>query len=550
VLGLAAGDLGRDPAVAELATVHGRIPSASDEPASVLTDLTGMRRIGFPVRPRTLCALLRRQDGISLIMAIGILGVLSMTGATLVYYSNTNARSAQYSKGSGNAYDLAEAGINEMMAILSSPKNNALNQYLLPATTHTYSTGSVTWSGTLSQSVSGSTWSLTSTGTVRNDTGASRSVTRTLTAKVPVVPDYTQPLNNPSWNFIYSRATGSTCDMTVTNSVVVNSPLYVAGNLCLQNQSAITKGPLVVQGSVTMSQSQNYIGTQSTPLSQLHVKNGCKFTSNPLHNPCVQGDGTHNTAVDNVWATAIDNTPATSTAPPVDWDGWYLNSNPGPYYPCLTSSGTPPAFDNDQGTLQTASAAKRNNSLTTVQDLTPSSSYSCKTAVGELSWNASTHMLTTNGTIFIDGSAQVQNGAVNTYTGSATIYVSGTLLIKNSSLCQATSGGTCTTSGWDPATKMLCFVVGGNGSGGSPQSQVNSGDSVQLVSAYAQGALYATNGIELGTTSQFDGPLDGGTVKLGQSTNSTFPALTFVPTGMPGNPEVYAQPLPPELYSG
>ena len=185
-----------------------------------------------------------------------------------------------------------------------------------------------------------------------------------------------------------------------------------------------------------------------------------------------------------------------------------------------------------------------------MQDLTPSSSYSCKTAVGELSWNASTHMLTTNGTIFIDGSAQVQNGAVNTYTGSATIYVSGTLLIKNSSLCQATSSGTCTTSGWDPATKMLCFVVGGNGSGGSPQSQVNSGDSVQLVSAYAQGALYATNGIELGTTSQFDGPLDGGTVKLGQSTNSTFPALTFVPTGMPGNPEVYAQPLPPELYSG
>ena len=61
---------------------------------------------------------------------------------------------------------------------------------------------------------------------------------------------------------------------------------------------------------------------------------------------------------------------------------------------------------------------------------------------------------------------------------------------------------------------------------------------------------HATNGIELGTTSQFDGPLDGGTVKLGQSTNSTFPALTFVPTGMPGNPEVYAQPLPPELYSG
>jgi hypothetical protein len=56
-------------------------------------------------------------------------------------------------------------------------------------------------------------------------------VTRTLTAKVPVIPTYTQPLNNPAWNFIYSRGTGQTCDMTIANSVLVQSPLYVAGNL-------------------------------------------------------------------------------------------------------------------------------------------------------------------------------------------------------------------------------------------------------------------------------------------------------------------------------
>ena len=70
------------------------------------------------------------------------------------------------------------------------------------------------------------------------------------------------------------------------------------------------------------------------------------------------------------------------------------------------------------------------------------------------------------------------------------------------------------------------------------------------MSAYAQGALYATNKIEINTSSQFDGPLDGSTVILGQSTNSSFPGLTFVPAGMPGNPDVYAQPQPPQLYSG
>ena len=64
--------------------------------------------------------------------------------------------------------------------------------------------------------------------------------TKTLRATIPVVPVTTQPLNNPSWNYIFSRNTGSGlvlsgCDMTLQNSVNVTSPLYVMGNLCLKN---------------------------------------------------------------------------------------------------------------------------------------------------------------------------------------------------------------------------------------------------------------------------------------------------------------------------
>jgi hypothetical protein len=502
--------------------------------------------------------LLRRQDGITLVMAVGILGVLTVSGTTLIYYSSTNARSVSYSAANASAYDLAESGINEMMSVLSKPDNNALNKYLLGEqangsvthTTHTYDGGTVEWWGTLSQSVTGaSTWNLTSVGKVSNPTGKTASqVTRTLTAKVPVVPTYTQPLNNPAWNFIYSRGTGQTCDMTISNSVLVQSPLYVAGNLCLTNTSAIAAGPLVVQGSLTMSQSANYAGTSSVPLNQLAVRNGCKWKNNALHSPCQQGDG--NSGYDNVWATTIINSPNTSSPPTVDWDPWYLNSNPGPYYPCLTSSGTPPIFDNDQGSALTPNVAKRNNSIPTVQDLTPATSYTCKSSNGELSWNATTKTLTANGTIFIDGSLQVQNGAVNTYTGSATIYISGTLLIKNSKLCQAVANGTCTTNGWDPAQRMLVFVANGIAGNTTPMNQVSTGDSVQLVSAYAQGAIYATGNIDIGTTSNFDGPLDGQSVILGQSTSSYFPGFTFVPAGMPGNPQVYAQPQPPQLYAG
>ena len=504
--------------------------------------------------------LFKRQDGITLIMAVGILGVLSFTGATMIYYSSTNARSAEVSVDSTSAYSLAEAGINEMMAVLSRPENNALNPYLLGYqadgtvvhTTSTYDGGTVEWWATLTQTVGTSTWNLTSVGKVKNASGRISDVQRTLTAKVPVIPTYTQPLNNPSWNFIYSRSTGATCDMTVTQSVIINSPLYVAGNLCLQNTAAINAGPLIVHGSLAMSQSANRAGTSTTPLNQLHVKNGCKWKNNPQHNPCQQGLG--DSGYDNVWATSISNNPAVSEAPTVDWDPWYLNANPGPYYPCLTTSGTPPAFDNDQGSAASPNPAKRNHSLSTVQNLTPSTSYTCASSAGELSWNATTRVLTANGTIFIDGSATIQNGAVNTYVGSATIYLSGTLLIKNSKLCQATTGSgastTCTTSGWDPAQRMLVFVTNGNGSAGGAQGQVNSGDGVQMISAYAQGALYATNAIDIDTTSQFDGPLDGSTVMLGQSTSSSFPGLSFVPAGMPGNPEVYAQPQSPQLYSG
>jgi hypothetical protein len=130
-------------------------------------------------------------------MAVGILGVLTLAGATLVYYSGANARSAQYSTSNASAYDLAEAGLDEMMAVLSKPENNALNQYLLPQTTDTFDAGSVTWSGTLTQSVTGAfTWSVSSTGKIRSPNGASQ-VTRTLTAKVPVVPTYSQPLTIP-----------------------------------------------------------------------------------------------------------------------------------------------------------------------------------------------------------------------------------------------------------------------------------------------------------------------------------------------------------------
>jgi hypothetical protein len=52
------------------------------------------------------------------------------------------------------------------------------------------------------------------------------------------------------------------------------------------------------------------------------------------------------------------------------------------------------------------------------------------------------------------------------------------------------------------------------------------------------------------TPLQAIGPIIGSTVYLGQSTATSFPSLTVAPAGMPGSPMVYAQPNPPQLYSG
>ena len=116
--------------------------------------------------------------------------------------------------------------------------------------------------------------------------------------------------------------------MTIQQSVVVKSPLYVAGNLCLENTASITAGPLIVHGSLAMAQSANFAGTASVPLNQLRVKNGCKWKNNAAHNPCQQGAGA--SGFDNVYATLLDNTPGVSAPPSVDWDAVVSQLEPRP----------------------------------------------------------------------------------------------------------------------------------------------------------------------------------------------------------------------------
>jgi hypothetical protein len=81
---------------------------------------------------------------------------------------------------------------------------------------------------------------------------------------------------------------------------------------------------------------------------------------------------------------------------------------------------------------------------------------------------------------------------------------------------------------------------------------VSTNDSVQLANNMAfQGGLFATGNVEYGNNSYSDGPAVGGTIILSNNVNTNaFPNITTVPAGMPSNPVVYAQPNPPQAYSG
>ncbi len=503
---------------------------------------------------------LRDERGIALIMALLVMTVFATIVTSVIQFSSSTGRTASRSTAQQNAFNLAEAGIASAMAVLKEPTNNALDPTVFctsaaqasPCTkVDTYTTGTATWYGVLDQSIG--RWTLTSKGAVTNPTSpGTNAVTRTLSATVDVHPTLTQPLNTPIWDYIYATHAASAnaaCDMTVGNSVTIASPLYVMGNLCLDNTASITKGPLVVLGRLNLMKSANIVGSSANKISDAHIMNGCQWKGGTVHTPC-------SGAADNVYATVLDAAaPANLTPPTVDYDKWYLNASPGPFFPCQTINGLAPisgypTFDSPVPSASSDDATKlayENNNLAT-QDLTPGTSYRCQTIGGELSWNATTKKLTIRGTIYIDGSVTVGNGSLNEYDGQGVIYTSGTFRMDGASMCGKIYNGACdnrtvASGGWDPNTELLAIIAKGTG------GQNPAGSSVYLKSGSIQGAAYGTGSIDLVTSASVSGPMVGSTINLSQSVTTSFPTISTVPEGMPSNPTAYADASPPS-YSG
>ena len=576
----------------------------------------------------------------ALVMAIGITSVLGIAGATAIAYSTSGAQEARQSGSRQSAFSLAEAGINNAMAVLNLPTNNALDPDTLPKCTNwplnqeqkysasdsahrtdpstwkhtTIDGGTVDWCGTLVRK--DALWYVTSIGRSRNPNRTSSDVTRTLEATVTVTPTTTQPLNNPVWNYLYAGHTGSTCDQSLNNNISGASRMYVAGNLCLSPNVQLNQSTVIVGGSVDVS--NNAAIGASTSIStrvETYVGGNCRYATGSWANCSGNQDARHIYSKLSDGINVGVNQPAPVVAPPAaDYATWYENAIPGPSQTCSTSSGTPPTFDTNY--------PSRDNSVTTPIDLTPNSSYFCRVgpganttlngaltasqttvtvssatgfpttpflirvddefmqvtagfgtttwtvtrgasssvatthansqtvewktpSSGEIAWNATTKTLTISGTIYIDGSAKISNGGLNSYNGQGTIYLSGTLHATGS-MCASISGSNCNFAGWNPDFDMLMIVAAGSG------GQNNPNDGIQIDNNYSyQGGLYGTNAVEFGNNVNVDGPIVGSQILLSNNlTTNAFPNISVVPVGMPSNQEVYAQPNPPQGFTG
>ncbi|MDQ2910324.1 MAG: hypothetical protein M3R39_04815 [Actinomycetota bacterium] len=461
----------------------------------------------FKAADRT-CPLLRRlwrrlgaQRGFVLPITIGASTVLAMVGTTAVAYSTSNLGAAHRSKAGQTSLALAEAGLNDAYATLHNASNPTMAG-AVPQQTVAMDGGTVTYYGTLN----GNTWTLTGVGRAKSPvTGA--DVVRTLRGKASITSMAQGGANNVVWNYVYADSL-TTCT-TLQNSVNVNVPFYIRGNLCLQNSAQVSGGTLQVGGTVTITNSAT-IGSAGSPITEAHIGGGCKLGGGSLHNPCTSGD--------RVYASVLDNQPQGLTKPPIDLPGWYQNAMPGPLNPCTTGS-FPGGFDTD---------TTMNRSLSSSVNLTPSAPYDCRVTdaggniLGRLAWTpGSPGTLIIAGTIFFDGNIVLQNSVHAVYQGRATIYAAGTITIQNSSLLCGVAG--CDT-GWNATQNLLAFVAG--------SSTDSTGFSITNSSTF-QGAIYAVNDYAEQNGSVVWGPIVARQLFFQNSTQNHYVPLGTLLAGMP-----------------
>jgi hypothetical protein len=453
-----------------------------------------------------------------LLLALGAMIVLSAVGTSVVYYTTSNGNSTTHVKNDQIALALAESGLamayNRLVNAFDPSMQNAEPAQTAPAGPLQAEGGTVQYYGSLDSA--NRRWTLTGVGTVVvQATGA--TIVRRVHSSALLGSATRGDANNAVWNYVYADALNG-CT-SIGNSVTINVPLYVRGNLCMANSAKVTSYAVQVGGTVTMSSPQNAIGTPSAPLHDIHIAGGCSINGVTYDKPCG--------ASDRVYGSTVDTITSGLSKPPVDMAGTYANATLGPKHGCTV--GSPPApFDNNTTALDV--------SVGTIDIVPKNKPYDCKAldasgnVIGEIGWDGN-GTLTVLGTIFFDGNISMQNLNNVVYKGKATIYTSGTISISNhTSLCGTTN---CDTS-WDVSKNLLAFVAGAQCPADGTRKDSFSIDNFSTF----QGAIYTVCDYGEGNNTTVWGPVVSRQLYIQNSTTNF-----YVPIGtpLPGMPATYDQ---------
>ena len=445
---------------------------------------------------------LRDESGIALVMAVGILTVLMVTGATVVFYASSNARSAEHSADDARALNLAEAGLNYARAELWNAADPTSVSAVTPGTL-TLEGGTVTYSGTYDSGTK--LWTLTGTGSYTNPTGGTAPVSRTASSQVLVTT--TNGLD-PAWGYLFADTTSCTL---LQNNLTIDAPIYVRGDLCMENSAIITADLVQVRGTVQIKGTAS-IGTSSVPVPQVFVGGGCRYPwSGSFVTPCGSSQ--------RVYRSIFSSTVPDLTKPTVDLPYWYANSKPGPMSTTCTTGSFPGTFDVD--------TVMNGNNPT--QYLLSTAAYDCTVndgggnQVGRIAYTPGTPgTFTIDGVVFFDGPLRFNSNREVVYQGRGTIYASGVITVENHvRLCGVAA---CDTT-WDPEQNLLLLVSG---------STAADGFVIENNTTF-QGAIYVVNDFVQENSVIVCGPVIGQELEISNNTDNCFvPFSTGVP-GMPGS---------------
>jgi hypothetical protein len=484
--------------------------------------------------------LVRDESGIALVLALITMLVLASLTSAVLFSVTVNHRNALTSAEGDQAFALAQDGLADAEGRLYTAVKANCSTNCVPSSSFAQDGGTVVYAGSLS----GSTWTLTGTGTVGG-------ISRTVSAQANVPPP--QVISDPTiWNYLYVDSAAS-CT-TLSGGTTVNVPLYTQGSVCLTGGSHFTGADLEVGGSLSVPDSGSSIGTSSTKITKLDVAGACTQTKSGQNWPC-NGNGP------TIWASAVGSalSPAGLTMPAINLAGVYATQA------AATKSGCPANFfDNDSTLNNSLSSSTLTSTLFPVPWVAPS--YDCKVGANEIKWTQAgsgswNGTLYVNGTFIFDGSLNVVSGQQITYYGGGTIYFTGGVTLSSGAICGGPSGCSNWKPGsYDPTKAANAQCSGCNELILAAGCWANSTGSVTI----APKCGYVTGGSTLQTGSLVNGDftVDGGTSTQGPiiaktlsvtggANISTMIPFQKIPPGTPADTKtVTSTPAAPTNWSG